>query len=236
MTRGLYGYKGQGFVQSSVTGNSGNLDLTEHTYLKKEGQFYNPLPPGANLHFYLDAGDSSSYPGTGTTWTDLSGSNNNFTVSNPSWNSNGYFNLTANNTYVTRTGVLGQSNMTLFWVINTTDAQSLMAHQGGGSFLSAYRVDNKYYHANVSGNRTVYKNTTVGSNMYDVIRTGTWILITIAGCDFSSTSFTDYYFNQYGSYQFDSGYLKAMGAYTRVLDSAGVTDLYNWFKGRGYVA
>lgn len=41
---------------------------------------------------WLDAGDTDSYPGTGTTWTDLAGTANNFTLYNtPTWNSAGYF-------------------------------------------------------------------------------------------------------------------------------------------------
>ncbi len=43
----------------------------------------NPPPPPvvtAGLVVYLDAGNTSSYPGTGTTWTDLSGSGNNITL------------------------------------------------------------------------------------------------------------------------------------------------------------
>jgi hypothetical protein len=44
------------------------------------------------LVLYLDAGLTNSYPGTGTTWTDLSGGNRNFTLNNSvSWNSEGYF-------------------------------------------------------------------------------------------------------------------------------------------------
>ena len=35
-----------------------------------------------NLVLHLDAGDSSSYPGSGTTWTDLSSSSNNGTLTN----------------------------------------------------------------------------------------------------------------------------------------------------------
>lgn len=40
------------------------------------------LPPDPSLKLNLDAGNSLSYPGTGTTWTDLSGSNNNGTLLN----------------------------------------------------------------------------------------------------------------------------------------------------------
>ena len=46
------------------------------------------------LVFYVDAGDTLSYPGTGTTWSDLSGNARNFTLTNgPIYNSGngGYF-------------------------------------------------------------------------------------------------------------------------------------------------
>jgi len=36
----------------------------------------------ANLSMFLDAGNSSSYPGSGTTWTDLSGNSRNGTLTN----------------------------------------------------------------------------------------------------------------------------------------------------------
>jgi hypothetical protein len=44
------------------------------------------------LLVYLDAADKNSYPGTGTTWTDLSGNGNNFTLYNsPYFNASGGF-------------------------------------------------------------------------------------------------------------------------------------------------
>ena len=50
----------------------------------------------SGLILHLDAGNSASYPGSGTTWTDLSGSGYNFTVQSGSWVSAGaasYFNF-----------------------------------------------------------------------------------------------------------------------------------------------
>jgi hypothetical protein len=46
-----------------------------------------PIPPPSNivtdgLRLYLDAGNAASYPGSGTTWTDISGFGNNFTLVN----------------------------------------------------------------------------------------------------------------------------------------------------------
>lgn len=44
-----------------------------------EGQYAFAQPPQSNLLLYLDAGNSVSYPGSGTTWTDLSLNANNAT-------------------------------------------------------------------------------------------------------------------------------------------------------------
>ena len=55
--------------------------------------------PQSGLSLYLDASNPISYPGSGTTWYDLSGNNKNFTwATSPSFNSSGvkYFN-TLNN-------------------------------------------------------------------------------------------------------------------------------------------
>jgi hypothetical protein len=51
------------------------------------------LPPVTDgLAAFLDASQISSYPGTGSTWFDLSGNGRNYSIgTNISWNSNGYF-------------------------------------------------------------------------------------------------------------------------------------------------
>lgn len=41
----------------------------------------------AGLTLYLDAGNSASYPGSGTTWTDISGNSRNFSLQNTSFDS-----------------------------------------------------------------------------------------------------------------------------------------------------
>lgn len=43
----------------------------------------------SNLKLWLDAGNSSSYSGTGNTWNDLSGSGNHFVISSTAYNSSG---------------------------------------------------------------------------------------------------------------------------------------------------
>lgn len=60
-----------------------------------DGKYVAPIVT-SGLILHLDAGNPSSYPGTGTTWTDLSGSGYNFTVQSGSWVNAGaasYFNF-----------------------------------------------------------------------------------------------------------------------------------------------
>lgn len=48
------------------------------------------LPPPNSVVAYYTAGDTASYPGSGTIWYDLSGQNNHLTLQNsPTWNSAG---------------------------------------------------------------------------------------------------------------------------------------------------
>lgn len=54
---------------------------------------YGPNVVTSGLVLYLDAANTRSYPGTGTTWFDLSGGSRNYTFgSGITWNSAGYFN------------------------------------------------------------------------------------------------------------------------------------------------
>lgn len=56
------------------------------------GVTYNPGVVTNGLVLCLDAGNTKSYPGSGTTWTDLSGNGNNGTLVNtPTYNTSGYF-------------------------------------------------------------------------------------------------------------------------------------------------
>ena len=56
------------------------------------GVFAGPDVNESGLVLALDAANSKSYPGSGTTWTDLSGNVNNGTLVNtPTYNSSGYF-------------------------------------------------------------------------------------------------------------------------------------------------
>jgi len=68
---------------------------------------YSPKIVTSGLVLSLDAANKLSYTGTGTTWYDTSGNNNNFTLYNtPTFNSSGYFILNGTNQYFRSTNTL----------------------------------------------------------------------------------------------------------------------------------
>lgn len=70
----------------------------------------------SGLTLYLNAGDTNSYPGTGTTWTDLSGSGNNGTLQNsPTFNTT-YFSFDGTNDFVSTTNSYTPAETTRYTV------------------------------------------------------------------------------------------------------------------------
>ena len=86
------------------------------------------------LVLHLEAGNSDSYSGTGTTWTDLSGSENNGTLINsPTYNSSngGYFNFNGSTQYVSLTPTklpTGTSDRTVIVFVKTPTRLSGYQH------------------------------------------------------------------------------------------------------------
>jgi hypothetical protein len=65
------------------------------------GRFSNQIVIDSSLKLWLDAGDVNSYPRTGSTWTDISGTGNNGAIqSGVTYNTSGWFDFTANTGYV----------------------------------------------------------------------------------------------------------------------------------------
>jgi hypothetical protein len=84
----------------------------------------------------LDAGDTNSYPGSGTTWTDLSGQGNNGTITGAVY-SNGYFDFDGVNDDVVDTGtsfLKTNDNITLeiFFNHDSNSGSYFMLYEGEG--------------------------------------------------------------------------------------------------------
>lgn len=80
--------------------------------------YYGPRIVSSGLVLCLDAANKRSYPGSGTTWTDLSGNGNDATIYNsPTWNAAGYFVFNGTNQYVRTTNTLNLSSLNKITVV-----------------------------------------------------------------------------------------------------------------------
>ena len=74
---------------------------------------YNPSIVRDSLAFYLDAVNNKSYPGSGTTWKDISGKGNDGTTDGTTFDSEGFFDFDGTNDNV-KIPLTGDVNNTLF--------------------------------------------------------------------------------------------------------------------------
>jgi hypothetical protein len=120
---------------------------------------YNPKIVTDGLVLCLDAANRKSYPGSGTTWIDLSGRNNNGTLTNgPTYSSNNgggivldgtndYVNLSIANPYAETIMVIAKSNTTNWdeygWISSTRGVNGHIIHPNIGSKSIDYFIFNQ---------------------------------------------------------------------------------------------
>ena len=183
------------------------------------------------LVLYLDAANKQSYPGTGTTWKDLSGNRKHFTLNSSgiSWNSGGYFTLSNGGATYTGTVTTSTTSTLVFW-IRTADLTALF-WEGNNSayYVGAYRVGNKEYYSNC-GNPQFLINTVDTTNIYDNFPTGVWSMVEFKNVNISS--WTIHKFNKYVGYTFDNGAISCIMVYNRNLTSEESAQNYNATKSR----
>jgi hypothetical protein len=104
-----------------------------------------------NLSMFLDAGNASSYPGTGTAWTDLSGNSRNGTLTNgPTYNSadGGYIVFDGTDDFVQCSGSLTATAATfVIWMRRNGSQVSyagiLYSRSAAATGISFYGTTNK---------------------------------------------------------------------------------------------
>ena len=108
------------------------------------------------LVLHLDAGNSSSYSGSGNTWNDISGNNNHGTLNGPTFVNSGLKHFVFNGTDdVASLNLSSYSNLTFeFWFYDnrTSGQRDLLTYNGnGGSFtfnqMNHFRTDGNGQHA-----------------------------------------------------------------------------------------
>ena len=178
-------YKGKALSASEVLQN----------YNATKGNFLGAIST-TDLVFYLDASKSMSYSGSGTTWTDLSSSSNNGTLTNgATFDSDfgGFIVFDGTNDYVQFSSDLFNANSDFTisaWInidtLSGTNSHTIVSDANStGSFQLRYK--------NGTGLQVVHNNVVdVGAFSYsETLATGTWYNITVSR---SSNTYT-YYLN-----------------------------------------
>jgi hypothetical protein len=193
------------------------------------------------LVLHLDAADRKSYPGSGTSWFDLSGNNNTCTLINgPTFSSlnNGSIVFDGTNDYVTRSSVVTNlsAGVSMEMMFKSTDMNS----RGQGfmtynvnlvNYINFYTPGNgklrweAFPTANVSGGYVFSSNTLSNNTWYHALGTynsnGTSVLY-INGSNVASASFTA------GSYSSTYTTLFELGSWVGLLSgSIAIARIYN---------
>jgi hypothetical protein len=127
----------------------------------------------------LDAGNSKSYPGSGTTWTDLSGNGNNGTLTNgPTYSSSNGGSLVFDGTddfidFTSDSNLFPTSGLTISSWFKTTVADRWVVNRTS-SPSGIYPSDGYYLIGEIAGTMLFGVNA-IGVSTPSVITTGTWI-------------------------------------------------------------
>lgn len=198
---------------------------------------------------YVDAGVSASYPGTGTTWTDLSGSGNNFTLNGtaPWTNASSQSYFTFNSGYATTGAILPAAAYTKVAIFQVAGAYGNVISGGLTGTDHAFWGNNTLYLQ--SGHNGSW--STVASSVITPVNQ--WVFGAVS---FSATTGWRLYMNsqsvvtnastatfsptpaivELGGYQgagnYLNGQMSAAMVYNRVLSDLEIVQNYNYFKSR----
>lgn len=204
---------------------------------------YGPSIVKSGLVLCLDAGDRNSYTGTGqgtSTWFDVSGNNNNFTVSievgGTAWNSRGFFELNeSTRTFTYNSAITTNTTCTMVFWLRTNDVTAglLMRGQSGNEYVGAFTNTQNFYNNNCGTptytiDMTFVANPINPSTFYTDNRWHMWEAKSV-----NLSTWTGYGFNNYGSpFGFSAGAIAAIHIYNRNLTAAESLQNYTVFKSR----
>jgi len=213
------------------------------------------------LVLLLDAANPRSYPGTGTTWTDLSGNGNHATLINsPTWNTRESFTFNGINQYATLTSIpkicqnLYSSTVEIIAYRTNNTSPSLEVMFGGGvqntnagyyfgfrnsasNFMLAYYSndqDGSTPKSNVAWNSYVGTYDTTTASRYRYFNGS--LLSPSQSSGVSNTSASQFYigaFNDVGTPVFYfSGKIASIKIYSRTLTQSEITQNFAAMRGR----
>ncbi len=137
------------------------------------------------LTLFLDASNVRSYPGSGTTWTDLSGNSNNGTLTNgPTFNADNMgsivFDGADDYVNISNTSILNNGSQTInIWFLYTSIPGNGVSVMGKHDSVGSYNGYNMFLYSGVVACQfKPSSNTDAGSVSTDV-SANTWTLITL---------------------------------------------------------
>jgi hypothetical protein len=202
----------------------------------------------SGLLAYVDAGNNASYSGSGTTWTDLSGVGNNFTLTaSPPWTSAGslsYFTMSGG--YAVGPAILPATAYTKIAVFYVTGNYSNLISGGVTSTDHAFWGNNSQFlqAGHNSAWNTVVSPVTTPLNQWVFgavsFNTSTgWRLYLNQNTPVTNASTTTFTPTpavcEIGAYQngnFMNGRMAVSMIYNRVLTDGEITQNYNYFQSR----
>jgi len=129
------------------------------------------------LLVHLDAANSNSYPGSGTTWFDLSGNGRNATINGSPTFTNGYFDITSDSTYISlsNSGLVPRTNDFTYscWInFDAFDSFDTIFENGSWTDSLLLRYEN-------NSTITVYSESGLRGTFNWVANTGVWYNIVL---------------------------------------------------------
>ena len=211
------------------------------------GLSHSPRIVTDGLVFCVDAGDKMSYPGAGTTWTDLSKNRNNGTLTNgPTFNSanggsivfdgsNDYTLLSSNINLGTQASInvwlQCSNNAVIAGGTSYSDGGYLLASSSNTFYMSANGSFGNFNY-NISNTTNTWKNLSVSRNASSAS-------LYVNGVFYSSISISStngIRFRAIGAYDNGTypmnGQIALMQVYTRALSAAEIKQNYNATRGR----
>jgi hypothetical protein len=211
-----------------------------------------PRTNSSSLVLYLDAANYRSYSGSGTTWNDLSSSNNTSSLVNgPSYSSsnNGYISFDGANDYISvnsNANILSKTEYTkiaYFYVTTFSTANNIISGGVSGQHAFWLFVSNKLYAGHNGAWSTVTGTTTLSLNTWyfgatTYSSTTGWKLYLNGVEDGSSVDTTTFTGNQeilvgaYGAGNYFTGRIGLVQVYNRALTASEILKNYNSTKKR----
>ncbi len=204
------------------------------------------------LALYLDAADQNSYPGSGTSWFDLSGQNNTGVLTNgPTYSSenngaivfDGSNDLVVVNSYASIIPTAAYTKIAWFYLTSYTTANNIISgYNGQHAFWMSSSTTLRAGHGNVSFN-TIVGTTIIALNTWycgavSFNTTTGWRLYlngSLENTNASATTFTgngDVLIGSYGGGNLLTGRISNASVYNRVLTDAEIRQNFNALRGR----